>query len=243
VLLAEILGVSRAHLLAYGETSVSSEHAQQYQAWIERRVMGEPVAYILGHKAFYDRELIVSPAVLIPRPETELLLELALTLVKQSAVDVGTGSGALAVTLAALRPEVTVYAVDVSPEALAIARQNQQAPVTFFEGDLLMPLIERGIKVDLIMANLPYIAHDEVPTLAVSHYEPILALDGGQDGLTLIRRLLEQAPQVCLPGAWVLLEIGADQGAAMKELAQPIAQEVTILQDYAGLDRIVRLRF
>lgn len=242
VLLAEILGVSRTYLLAYGEESISPEQAERYRAWIERCAQGEPVAYIIGRKPFYDRELIVSPAVLIPRPETELLLEQAFALVKSSAVDVGTGSGALAVTLADLRPEVTVYAVDISPEALAIARQNQQRPVTFFEGDLLAPLIDRGIKVDLIMANLPYIARDEVPTLAVSRYEPILALDGGQDGLILIRRLLAQVPQVCLPQAWILLEIGADQGNAVRALAQAIAQEITVLQDYAGLDRIVRIR-
>src|SRR5690606_23753103 len=144
------------------------------------------------------------------RPETELLLEQALAWCKDrpqvTAVDVGTGSGALAVTFARHVQNARVYATDISPAALHVAAANAQAQnvdVTFFEGDLLMPLIERGIQVELVMANLPYIASDEVPTLAVSRYEPLLALDGGTDGLDLVRRLLAQIPSVCLPGALI----------------------------------------
>lgn len=248
VLLSSVLKKDRAHILAYGEQLLTDEQGELYDALIERAAAGEPLPYILGHRAFYDRDLLVSSAVLIPRPETEILLESAVVFARSQpgcvAVDVGTGSGAIAVTLAANCPDTRVYAVDISPAALAVAQQNADAngvSVTFFEGDLLTPLLERGLKVDLLLANLPYIVTGEIPSLAVSRYEPILALDGGADGLDLVRRLLNQAPSVCNPGACLLLEIGSDQGASALELAQqtfPHAQ-AHILKDYAGLDRIV----
>lgn len=251
VLLATLLDVSRAHVIAHPERVLTSEQASQYASWIKRREQGEPIAYILGRKAFYDRELIVTSDVLIPRPETELLLEEALSFAQAShaagtAVDVGTGSGALAVTFAAHLPAWKVYATDISSKALAVAKINAESvpsTITFFDGDLLMPLIVDSIRVDLVMANLPYIASDEVPTLAVSHYEPVLALDGGADGLVLIRQLLEQAKIVCNPGALILLEIGADQGAAAQSAALTIFPDanVIVLKDYAGFDRIVRI--
>jgi release factor glutamine methyltransferase len=186
--------------------------------------------------------------VLIPRPETELLLEQALEWVGErplTAADVGTGSGALAVTLAARRPQASVYATDISPAALAVAVANaerQNVHVTFCEGDLLMPLIERAIRLDLIMANLPYIPGSQLPILAVSHYEPRLALDGGADGLDVIRRLLEQIPQAVNPDSLVLLEIGAGQGVATLALVERALapKHAELIFDYAGLDRIIR---
>lgn len=249
VLLAEVLSVSRAHLLAYQEKSLTPDQQAQYAAWVARRAQGEPVAYLLGRRAWYDREFIVTPDVLIPRPETELLLEWALELAKEqpprAVVDVGTGSGALAVTFAALMPQVHVYAVDVSAAALAVARRNAAAQgltegvnITFLHGDLLQPLIDAGLQVEMVLANLPYIARDVVPTLEVSQHEPTLALDGGEDGLTLIHQLLAQAPAVCPPNAPILLEIGADQGAALLS-AYPNSE---LRQDYAGLDRMVCVR-
>lgn len=253
VLLGEVLGVDRAYLLAHPETVLTPEQAARFAAWVARCAAGEPVAYILGRRAFYDREFWVTSDVLIPRPETELLLENALAWVDAqgerplTAADIGTGSGALAVTLAANRPRIGVHAVDISAAALAVARRNAErhrVQISFHEGDLLTPLIERGIRIDLIMANLPYIASDEVPQLAVSHYEPTLALDGGSDGLELVRRLLEQVPQAANPGALVLLEIGAGQGAAALQLAADLldAQDAELLLDYAGHDRIIRIR-
>jgi release factor glutamine methyltransferase len=250
VLLAEITEMTRAQILAYPERELTPEQVMRYASLITRRAQGEPVAYLLGRKPFYDRELIVTPDVLIPRPETELLLEWALEVADaegvKRVVDVGTGSGALAVTLAALRPALTVCATDISPAALAVAQRNavaQGAKVIFFEGDLLLPLIERDIHVDLVLANLPYIARDEVPTLDVSRYEPVLALDGGADGLDLIRRLVTQAPKACTPGASLLLEIGADQGAALQAFDQlPQVENAQVRRDYAGLDRLARLR-
>lgn len=248
VLLSEVLGVDRAYLLAHPEAPLTPEQAERFAALVARCADGEPVAYILGRRAFYDRDFFVTPDVLIPRPETELLLERALEWVGDrsvAAADVGTGSGALAVTLTANRPQAQVYATDISPAALAVARKNAErygVGVSFYEGDLLAPLIERGIRLDLIMANLPYIASDELATLAVSRYEPRLALDGGADGLDLIRRLLAQIPGAINPGALILLEIGAGQGTAALALAQATLrpQRAELIHDYAGLDRIIR---
>ncbi len=248
VLLANVLGVDRGYLFTYPEQLLTAEQAERFDALVERCAAGEPLAYLLGRRAFYDREMIVSPAVLVPRPETELLLEKALTFAKEksslTAVDVGTGSGALAVTFAAHHPQATVYATDISPEALAIARQNaalQAVQVTFYQGDLLTPLLERDIRLDLMMANLPYIPSEDVLTLAVSRYEPRLALDGGADGLVLVRRLLKQAAQLIDPGGLTLLEIGAGQGVLAAGLAQEAFPQakVHVELDYAGLDRIV----
>lgn len=250
LLLAEVLDCDRAHLIAHPEEALSTEQAEQVEVWLDRREQGEPVAYILGRRAFYDRELRVTPAVLIPRPETEHLLETALEYANSNpeaaVVDVGTGSGALAITLKANAPEVTVYAVDVSRDALEVAFDNarqHRTQVHFAQGDLLEPLIEHGIRVDLVMANLPYIASDDLKHLEVARHEPALALDGGADGLGFIRRLLEQIPMACNPGARILLEIGADQGAAVVQLAWDMLSphDVNLFQDYAGLDRLVRI--
>ncbi len=250
LLLCAVLGVERGYLLAHPEHPLTDEQQALYAALVTRRAAGEPLPYILGRRAFYDREFIVAPGVLIPRPETELLLEQALAYVQARpdarVVDVGTGSGALAVTLAALCPQAQVCATDISLAALEIARRNaalHHANVTFYEGDLLRPLIEHERQVEVVMANLPYIASGDLAGLEVSRHEPLLALDGGADGLDVIRRLLEQLPQVCAPGALVLLEIGAEQGAAalalVSETLRPAHAEV--LKDYAKLDRIVRI--
>ncbi|MEZ4669277.1 MAG: peptide chain release factor N(5)-glutamine methyltransferase [Anaerolineae bacterium] len=227
VLLGRVLGVDRVYLLAHPTDELTDEQQEQFDEWVERCATGEPLAYIIGQRAFYDRDLFVSTAVLVPRPETELLLEMALKFAHShygcTAVDVGTGSGALAVIFAAHQPASTVYATDVSPDALEVAQYNaetQHASVTFYRGDLLAPLLERGLQVDLIMANLPYIPSRVVDELPVTRHEPRLALDGGADGLDLVRRLLQQAQQVILSGGLMLLEIGYDQGAAAAALAQ-----------------------
>ncbi len=249
LLLMGILDVERAWLLAHDDESLTPDQHTHFITWVERRAAGEPIAYILGQRGFYDRDLLVTPHVLIPRPETELLLEAALTHaadLKQPVVaDIGTGSGALAVTFAANCPQAEVYATDISPQALHVARYNAQqhaVNVTFFEGDLLVPLIERGIGLDIVMANLPYIASSELPQLAVSAYEPQLALDGGPDGLDLVRRLVADLRQVSHAGTLALLEIGADQGQLALKIAaalQPL--HARILPDYAGHDRILRI--
>ncbi|MCY4466372.1 MAG: peptide chain release factor N(5)-glutamine methyltransferase [Chloroflexi bacterium] len=250
LLLLRALDVERAFLFAHPEQILPSAQQRDYQNWLARRAAGEPVAYILGDKGFYDIELRVTPAVLIPRPESELLLEEALQLTVHAhgavVADIGTGSGALAIAYKRRRPQCAVYATDICEAALAVAQDNARrngASLCFLQGDLAQPLIERGILVDLLMANLPYIASDELPQLAVCAYEPRLALDGGSDGLDCIRALLDQTAVVCSPGAHVLLEIGAGQGEAVKRLARELCGvQAVILRDYAGLDRIARLR-
>lgn len=250
VLLCDVLDVGRAYLFAHGDESLSFEQFEQFEQVIQRRVRGEPIAYILGTQGFYDVELMITPAVLIPRPETELLLEDALRLMEDKAdptvADIGTGSGALAVTFAKHKPQSRVYAVDVSRDALNIARQNigkYSVSVTTLHGNLAQPLIDNNIKLDLLMANLPYIRTDEMDDLAVSVYEPHLALDGGVDGLDLVRELFTQLSQVCNDGAWVLLEIGAEQGDSLKQLVQDVFDvRCEIIKDYAKLDRIGRFQ-
>ena len=250
ILLARALDVGRVFLFAHPENVLSDSQRIDFLATIERRAKGEPVAYILGSAGFYDIELRVTPATLIPRPETELLLEAALRVSESKATatvaDIGAGSGALAIAFKKQRPKCAVYATDICAEALTVARQNAaryRADIHLLRGDLASPLLERGVKVDLLMANLPYIATDELARLSVADYEPSLALDGGADGLDCIRRLLRQLPAVCQPGAYVLLEIGAGQGAAVKRMTRNVCgAEADILRDYAGLDRIARLR-
>ncbi len=251
LLLAFILNAERVYLLAHADEQLSDEAYSRFQALLSRRDAGEPLAYITGKKWFYDLEFRVTPSVLIPRPETELLLEEALRLMAESPTctiaDIGTGSGVLAVSFARHLPWSRVYASDGSIDALCIARENAQmhaVNVRFLRGDLSQPLQQLGIKLDLLMANLPYIPTADLNSLAVSRYEPRQALDGGPEGLHFIRRLLMQVPQVCRHGAWVLLEIGADQGNAVTEMvASILGLRCAILRDYAGLDRIARFQF
>ncbi len=251
VLLAHVLGTDRTALIAHPERPLSTEQAETYRTLVMRGAAGEPLPYLTGTRAFYGRDLIVTPAVLIPRPETEHLVESALAWVQGRAglriADIGTGSGAIAVTLAAHLPDAQVWAADVSPEALAVARQNAARynlldRIVFAPGDLLEPLRESG-PFDLIAANLPYIPCAELDTLAVARHEPRLALDGGADGLDLIRRLLAEVPGVLAAHGLLLLEIGAGQGAQVAGLTRetfPGAQ-VRVIPDYAGHERVVRI--
>lgn len=248
VLLTDVLGAhDRAYLFAHPEQELTDDQAAQYAALVERRLTGEPIAYIRGFQAWYDRDIIVTPDVLIPRPETELLLEAALAVAEPGAVvaDVCTGSGALAVTLAAHIPGAAVYGTDISPAALAVARRNTAASgvtVDWREGDLLKPLAD--LKLDILVSNPPYIAYDELQTLEVVKHEPSLALDGGADGLAFVRRLLAGVREVCKPGAWLFIEHGADQGAAVLALAHALLGplQAEIVKDYAGLDRFLRAK-
>ena len=250
VLLAHVLDVEPAFLFAHGEVPLTPAQLSAFQNALARRAAGELIAYIIGRKGFYDLDLITTPAVLVPRPETELLLEEALRRAAPDCelivADIGTGSGALAIAFARQRPRSPVYATDISAAALAIARRNAErygVDVAFMLGNLAQPLIDAGIQVNLLMANLPYIARAELKRLAVSRHEPRVALDGGVDGLDCIRELLTQIPHLCRAGALVLLEIGADQGDAVTQLIQAgLGLSSRIIQDYAGLDRIVHFQ-
>jgi release factor glutamine methyltransferase len=252
LLLMHVLDVDRAALLTHPEHELTPEQTALFRALILQRAAGMPIPYLTGTRAFYDLEFAVTPDVLIPRPETEHLIEFALQWARGRhdwrLVDVGTGSGAIAVTLAVHSPEARVWAVDVSAAALDVARQNAirhgvADRITLVQGDLLEPLIAADQHVDLIAANLPYIASNELKTLPIAQHEPLLALDGGADGLDLIRRLLVQAPRVLAQDGLLLMEIAAGQGARVCELGAAAfpAAHVTLIHDYAGLDRVVRV--
>ncbi len=250
LLLQHLLGVDHAALIAHGDDELTADQLTAYEALLRRAEQREPIPYLTGRAPFFDMELAVSPAVLIPRPETEQLVETAVAWANsrhsQHAVDVGTGSGCIAISLARRLPACQMTAVDLSADALAIARQNagRYAPgrIQFHCGSLLEPI---ATAVDLIVANLPYVTNGEWTMLddGVKWYEPALALKGGGDGLDLIRPLLQQAITKLTPGGALFLEIGWQQGTAVIELAQkqfPNAR-ITLIQDYAGQDRIVAI--
>jgi len=256
VLLAHVLQWNRARLYARPEFELSEPQWAAFLNAVQRRSRHEPVPYIVGHREFYGLDFLVDRRVLIPRPETELLVVKALEINARQQpgkgrpllVDVGTGSGILAVSLAVNLPGATVYATDTSPDALAVAAANAarhgvDGRVHLLRGDLLQPLPER---VHIIVANLPYIPSGRLPTLDpdVVEYEPLGALDGGPDGLQPIRHLLAQAGERLLPEGTILLEIDAEQGPHSMELARrhyPQAQ-VELYPDDAGLDRMIRIR-
>ncbi len=248
LLLSRIVGESTAWLYAHREFRLDTTQTERYGQAIEQRASGFPMAYILGSQGFFHWDFNVSPDVLIPRPETELVVETAVewlhTRPAAQIVDVGTGSGCIAIALALLLPDARISATDISPAALAVARCNAQAlgasHIQFFQGHLLDALPD-GRRVDLITANLPYIPNDQLLALDVARWEPKVALDGGIDGLALIRQLLQQAPQYLQPGGVIMLEMGADQMPAIRALGAKYLSGATISirHDLAGLDRLV----
>lgn len=257
LLLAHLLGQERSWLFTHYERELSEDEADAYTNLVARRTAGEPLAYIIGRREFYDITVAVDPRVLIPRPETEFLVDAVLDIAGARAAgsppltlaDIGTGSGAIALSVAKHLANLRIIATDISAAALDVARANADElgladRVEFRQGDLFAPLAER---VDLIVANLPYVNETDYQGLDVDvrDYEPRLALAGGVDGLELIRRLLHEAPDHLLPGGRILLEIGYDQGEAVAELAEtlmPGVRTINVEQDYAGLDRIVRIQ-
>jgi len=253
VLLAHVLSLRRAQLYVRWNDPLGSAAVERYSGLVQRRVAHEPVAYLVGKRCFYDVHLYVDRRVLIPRPETELLAEEALSWARARsgrpfrAVDVGTGSGALAIILAQHLPRAQVWAVDLSTEAVRVAKRNLRlhglgARVNLVCGDLLTSL---SGPFQLILANMPYIATKALSGLTadIIAFEPRLALDGGQDGLDSIRRLLAQCPDRLARPGLILLEIGDGQGQTVCDVARnylPHA-EITVCRDYAGLERVVRV--
>ncbi|ABI69685.1 peptide chain release factor N(5)-glutamine methyltransferase [Syntrophomonas wolfei] len=249
VLLAHVLLQNRVYLYTHFDKPVNQEERQQYREVIKRRIKGEPLAYIVGHKEFMSLEFKLNQAVLIPRPETELLVEEALEIAEGKEglriCDVGTGSGAIAVSLAFYVPTAQVYATDISADALEKARENATrhgVAITFYQGDLLFPLLNEE-PFDIIVANLPYIGSKEFILLdsGVKDYEPALALLAPGDGLDLYRRLLPQAAALLAPEGCLLLEIGHEQGSRAREMMQGWG-ETEIIKDLAGRDRLLKSR-
>jgi release factor glutamine methyltransferase len=264
LLLAHVLGWGRAQLLAEARHPLTAAQADAFRALALRRAALEPVAYLIGHKEFYGIDLTIDRRALMPRSETELLVDLALGFARRrtqyegrtnldqssvvlgrssfAAADIGTGSGAIAIALALHLPSAQIDAIDISPEALVLAQQNVErhglvGRVRLLQGDLLEPVTA---PVDLIVSNPPYTVLADIDE-GVRRYEPHLALDGGTDGLELYRRLLAQAPAKLRPGGSMLLEIGATQAAAVTQLARRWfpAAAISVHQDLAGRDRVV----
>ncbi len=245
-----VLDASRSTLLTHPERPLTTSQLDRYRALAGDRVLGYPLPYIIGKVEFYGLDMEVTPEVMIPRPDTEVLVELALARRPKAVIDVGTGSGCIAIALATHLPEVTVYAIDISRPALAVAqrnaeRHNVEDQIQFIVGDLLD---RRPTPVDLIASNPPYVSADEWASLpsAIRQHEPRLALDGGPDGLEVIRRLLSQSQGLLEPGGALLVEIGADQGDDVQEIAQTSFPEsgtvIRVHPDLAGRDRVLEVQ-
>jgi release factor glutamine methyltransferase len=239
LLLAEVSGFSQASLAASPGQDVPFEVENAFLELIRKRIAGEPVAYILGRKEFYGLELSVNPSVLIPRPETELLVDLALERNPASVLDLGTGSGAIALALKQLRPAARVVAVDADLSALLTAKRNAakfNLDVDFRHGRWFAPVA--GERFDLIVANPPYVASGD-PHLEDLRYEPRGALVSGPDGLDSIRDIARGAPAHLVRGAWLLLEHGRGQDRAVRDLLAAAGLEsLTTWPDLAGIARV-----
>lgn len=252
VLLAHVLKCERVRLYVDFTQEVSERDRASYRELVRRRASGAPVAHLVGRKEFFSLTLAVNPDVLIPRPDTETLVVEFLTQFKGRnaplVVDVGTGSGAIALACLSQHPTARFLAVDRGPAALAVARANaetlkQTDRLEFFEGDLLEPVAARG-PFDAILSNPPYIPTEAIAQLepGVRDHEPHLALDGGADGLEIVRRLIDQAVPLLSPGGQLMLEIGSSQEAPVRALlsAQPSLDVAPTVRDAANHPRVVR---
>lgn len=249
ILLRHTLGFNRVQFYMQQDRELSAEENENFRRSMRRRLNNEPTAYITGHREFYGRDFYVDDNVLIPRPETELLVETALGLAVNRPIhtiaDVGTGSGAIAISLALSLPQIRIYATDISPAALRVAETNCRKHgvtnlVRLLQGDLLAPLPELS---DLIVANLPYVREEELPRVNTWHFEPSAALNGGHDGLETIRRLGAQVDSKLRPGGALLLEIGSGQGKAVTAFFRQLfpAAEIKLIPDGNGIDRVASL--
>lgn len=260
LLLAHVLGVNRIKLYTDHDRPLSDSDLAAYRALVQRGAEQEPIAYLTGKAHFFNLEFEVTRDVLIPRPDTETLVENVLQLARNQAgmeaprvLDLCTGSGCIALAIAHRLKNAIVLATDISPAAVAVARRNVErlglaGRVVIEEGDLFEPLVGRvdAQPFDLIVSNPPYIPTVQMQSLekSVRAYEPVQALDGGPDGLTLHRRILAEAPARLVPGGRVFLEIAFDQGPLSREMAAgyPDLEDARILKDSAGRDRVLTAR-
>ena len=251
VLLAHVLQKDRVYLYTHFDQPLAADELAKYRGLIQRRLGGEPVAYLVGEKEFQSLTFAVDKRVLVPRPDTEATVDAALALLPSNAsgrvVDVGTGSGAIALSIKKERPDLEVLAVDLSSDAAAVARANAERlgfAVEVVEGDLLAPVAARA-PFTLIVSNPPYIPSDDIAALAPEvRSEPMLALDGGEDGLDVVRRLISDAPPLLADGGALVLEIGAGQAPAVVALfaADGRYDPATTTKDLAGIERAVSAR-
>ena len=250
VLLADVLGVDRSRLVVDRSRVLAAAERTRFAELVARRARREPLQQVRGRQEFYSRDFFVDGSVLVPRPETEILVECAIAaargLPNLRILDVGSGSGAVAVTLALELPQSRVFATDVSIEALAVARRNAEAlgaVVDFRHGDLFAPFV--GEAFDLVVSNPPYVATAAIAELdpEIRDHEPLIALDGGPDGLELYRRLAEGAPAVLSRAGEIVGEVGQDQSRAVAAIFESAGLLVVeVRTDLAGIERVVRAR-
>ncbi|MEX0599576.1 MAG: peptide chain release factor N(5)-glutamine methyltransferase [Rhodothermales bacterium] len=253
-ILCDVLSVSRASLYADISSPVGGEQAQRFERMLRRRMAREPLQYVLGHTDFVGLRLRVTPDVLIPRPETEELVEVALQLLHDATspcvLDVGTGSGCIALAIKSVRPDAAVYGCDVSEEALEVARGNAAAleiEVEFMKVDVLRDSIPACVprSIDLLISNPPYVTEEEEAELSeeVRRFEPHVALFAGNEPLVFYRRIAAHGRHLVRDGGWVVLETHADYGREVSNLFEKAGyRDVECQQDLAGRDRIVRAR-
>lgn len=254
LLIRHCLDLDRTRFLISQMEPISRDVIERLDALCQRRAQSEPLQYMFGSQEFYGRVFHVRPGVLIPRPETEILIEQVLRLAdelwekdeKLSVADIGTGSGAICITIASERAHWNVTTVDLSPEATAIAKENAErlgATVRFLQGDLVEPLLQAGEQVDILVSNPPYIPSRDVDELdeEVRIHEPRMALDGGADGLVFYRRLCEALPRILGPKAIVAFEVGIHQARDVADLmiGSGVIEAVSIVNDLAGIERVV----
>jgi len=250
ILLCEATGLSRVQLITQGDRVLTPDEASRLDDLVARRLRGEPIAYIVGRREFFGLAFRVGPAVLIPRPDTELIVDLSLERLPDNAarlLDMGTGSGAIAVAVAHTRPDADVTALDVSPDALAVAQANAAANgarVRFLESSWFDALAA-GETFDVIASNPPYIAAgDEHLVQGDLRFEPVGALTDHADGLSALRIIIQDSPRHLAPGGWLLLEHGYDQAAAVRALlADAGFTDVQSWRDLAGIERVSGGRF
>jgi release factor glutamine methyltransferase len=256
LLLAHILNLPRVQLYSEWDRPLEPGEIQKYREIIVKRVQGEPLAYLTGKKSFLSWDLTVTPDVLIPRPETEILVEAACDLFKERqapihGIDVGTGSGAIVISLTKLLNQSQWIALDISDKALKIASENAQAlgvdtRITFMQGDLLEPLLNDvafGTKIDLIVSNPPYIPSEEIAKLQIEvRREPRLALDGGIDGLDIYRRLFPQVKKILSADGYFIFEHGDGQQDLLEAVALENGFSSVSIKDLAGSERVLICR-
>jgi len=250
ILLCHATGLSRVQLITQGDRPLTADEAARLSALVARRLQGEPIAYIVGKREFFGLDFQVGPAVLIPRPDTELIVELALERLPAHAprlLDMGTGSGAIAVAVAHTRPDADVTALDVSPDALAVAQANAAAngARVRFLASSWFDALAADATFDVIASNPPYIAAGDTHLAQGDlRFEPVGALTDHADGLSALRTIVAGSPRHLVPGGWLLLEHGYDQAAAVRTLlADAGFTEVQSWQDLAGIERVSGGRF
>ena len=252
VLLAKALKTDRKGLYLSWAKIVPEQEKETFQNLIARRIKGEPVSYIIGRKEFWSLSFKVNPAVMIPRPETETLVEEALKIFSPCSspaiVEVGTGSGAISIALATELPQASIIAIDISCEALTVAKENAfshgVSSIRFIKGNLFEPLEGEKELFDLIISNPPYIPTNEIPHLppGIRAYEPSVAFDGGTDGLEFHQKIAQDAHYYLKPGGYLLLEFGKDQGQKIAKIISE-TQKFSfpeIIRDLSGIERVVK---